>query len=374
VSALARRANDVNAPAIVFVNSDSGEGYIAVDGNVGDRKNLTLWQNGDAVISAVAAESNNTIVVVHSVGPVILDDYANNPNVTAILWAGVPGQESGNAILDVLYGKVNPSAKLPFTIGANRTDYGTDILYTPNHDVPQIQYVEGGFIDYRAFDKYNVTPTYEFGFGLSYTTFEYSDLKVTAHTNVSEYTPSTSYTSKAKTYGNYTADPADHQFPEDISSNRISMYCYPWLNSTDLSKASADPSYGAEFEFPANSQNGSAQPIPRAGGAPGGNPRLYDVLYTVEATVTNTGAVAGDEVAQLYVSRGGEYEPVRELRGFERLADMQPGESRTFSVGVTRRDVSSWDTEAQDWVVRDAAKTVWVGRSSRDLPLSQALA
>lgn len=374
VSALARRANDVNAPAIVFVNSDSGEGYIAVDGNVGDRKNLTLWQNGDAIISAVAAESNNTIVVVHSVGPVILDSYANNPNVTAILWAGVPGQESGNAIVDVLYGKVNPSAKLPFTIGANRTDYGTDILYTPNHDVPQIQYVEGSFIDYRAFDKYNVTPTYEFGFGLSYTTFEYSDLKVTVHTNVSEYTPSTGYTTNAKTFGNYSADPADHQFPEDISSSRISLYCYPWLNSTDLSKASADPSYGAEFDFPANSQNGSAQPIPRAGGAPGGNPRLYDVLYTVEATVTNTGAVAGDEVAQLYVSRGGEYEPVRELRGFERLTDIQPGESRTFSVGVTRRDVSSWDTEAQDWVVRDAAKTVWVGRSSRDLPLSQALA
>lgn len=375
VSALARRANDLNAPAIVFVNSDSGEGYIEVDGNVGDRKNLTLWQNGDAVISAVAAESNNTIVVVHSVGPVILDDYANNPNVTAILWAGVPGQESGNAIVDVLYGKVNPSAKLPFTIGANRTDYGTDILYTPNGDVPQINYVEGGFIDYRAFDKYNVTPTYEFGFGLSYTTFEYSDLKVTAHTNVSAYAPAGGYTAPAKTYGNYSADPADHQFPEAIAASRVSMYCYPWLNSTDLAAASADPDYGVEYEFPANAQNGSAQPVPRAGGAPGGNPRLYDVLYTVEATVTNTGAAAGDEVAQLYVSRGGEYEPVRELRGFERLSGIQPGEARTFSVGVTRRDVSSWDTVAQDWVVREgAAKTVWVGRSSRDLPLSEALA
>lgn len=374
ISALARRANEVNSPAIVFVNSDSGEGYIAVDSNVGDRNNLTLWQNGDAVISAVAAESNNTIVVVHSVGPVILDDYANNPNVTAILWAGVPGQESGNSIVDILYGKVNPSAKLPFTIGANRTDYGTDILYTPNYDVPQINYKEGSFIDYRAFDKYNVTPTYEFGFGLSYTTFEYSDLKVTANTNVSAYTPSTAYTTAAKTYGNYSTDPADHQFPEAINSTRVSLYCYPWLNSTDLSTASADPSYGVAYDFPANSQNGSAQPIPRAGGAPGGNPRLYDVLYTVTASVTNTGSVAGDEVAQLYVSRGGEYEPVRELRGFERLTAIQPGETRTFSVGVTRRDVSSWSTEEQDWVVRDTAKKVWVGRSSRDLPLSDTLA
>lgn len=376
VSALARRANDVNAPAIVFVNSDSGEGYIAVDGNVGDRKNLTLWQNGDAVISAVAAESNNTIVVVHSVGPVILEDYANNPNVTAILWAGVPGQESGNAIADVLYGKANPGGKLPFTIGAARADYGTDVLYTPNHDVPQINHAEGAFIDYRAFDRYNVTPTYEFGFGLSYTTFEYSDLKVTAHTNASEYAPPASgVTTAARTYGNYSADPADHQFPAGLEASRVSMYCYPWLNSTDLAEASADPDYGAESELPANSRNGSAQPVPRAGGAPGGNPRLWDVLYTVEATVTNTGAVAGDEVAQLYVSRGGEYEPVRELRGFERLAGLAPGESRTFSVGVTRRDVSSWDTGVQDWVVRDGVdRTVWVGRSSRDLPLSAALA
>lgn len=375
VSALARRANDVNAPAIVFVNSDSGEGYIAVDGNVGDRKNLTLWQNGDAVVSAVAAESSNTIVVVHSVGPVILEDYANNPNVTAILWAGVPGQESGNAIADVLYGKANPGGKLPFTIGAARADYGTDVLYTPNHDVPQINYAEGAFIDYRAFDRYNVTPTYEFGFGLSYTTFEYSDLKVTAHTNASEYAPPASgVTTAARTYGNYSADPADHQFPAGLEASRVSMYCYPWLNSTDLAEASADPDYGVESELPANSRNGSAQPVPRAGGAPGGNPRLWDVLYTVEATVTNTGAAVGDEVAQLYVSRGGDYEPVRELRGFERLAGLAPGESRTFSVGVTRRDVSSWDTGVQDWVVRDGAdRTVWVGRSSRDLPLSAAL-
>lgn len=61
VAALARRAQDVSGPAIVFVNSDSGEGYLEVDGNLGDRNNLTLWQNGDALITAVAAECNNTV-------------------------------------------------------------------------------------------------------------------------------------------------------------------------------------------------------------------------------------------------------------------------------------------------------------------------
>ena len=58
-------------------------------------------------------------------------------------------------------------------MGRNRSDYGTDVLYTPNQEVPQYNFQEGVFIDYRGFDHRNVTPVYEFGFGLSYTTFEY---------------------------------------------------------------------------------------------------------------------------------------------------------------------------------------------------------
>ena len=97
--------------AIVFANADSGEDYITVDGNQGDRNNLTLWGNGDALIAHVASINPNTIVVLHTVGAVIVEAYKQHPNITAILWAGLPGQESGNAITDVLYGKVNPQAK-----------------------------------------------------------------------------------------------------------------------------------------------------------------------------------------------------------------------------------------------------------------------
>ena len=68
----------------MFVNADSGEGYITVDGNAGDRKNLTLWQNADALITAVANVNNNTIVVVNSVGPAIVEAWVNHPNVTAV--------------------------------------------------------------------------------------------------------------------------------------------------------------------------------------------------------------------------------------------------------------------------------------------------
>jgi hypothetical protein len=87
--------------ALVFVQSDSGEAYITVDGNVGDRfvhtvmpllcysigflrNNLTAWHDGDNLIRAVAAHNNNTIVVVHSVGPLILEPWIEHPNVTAV--------------------------------------------------------------------------------------------------------------------------------------------------------------------------------------------------------------------------------------------------------------------------------------------------
>ena len=363
--ALARRAN----ASIVFANSDSGEWYLQVGSNLGDRNNLTFWKGADEMVDAVASECNNTILVVHSTGPVLLEQYANHENITAILWAGIPGQESGNSIADVLYGRVNPGAKLPFTIGKNRTDYGTDVLYTPNQDVPQINFEEGMFVDYRAFDKHNVTPTYEFGFGMSYTDFSYSDIRITK-LNVSDYRPCSDYTGPAPTYGNFSKDPADHTFPSNFS--RVPLFNYPWLNSTNLTEASGDKHYALPGFIPEGAQDGSAQPIPRAGGAPGGNPMLWDVLYRVEATVTNTGKLVGEEVPQLYISRGGPYDPVKELRGFERLS-IQPNSSVTFSADVTRRDISSWSVVEQDWYVSNSTKTVYVGSSSRDLPLSGVL-
>ncbi|KAK5135012.1 hypothetical protein LTR08_005672 [Meristemomyces frigidus] len=365
MGALARRAN----VSIVFANADSGETYIEVGGNLGDRNNLTFWQGAEAAIDIVAGNCTNTVLVVHSTGPVLLEKYANHANITAILWAGIPGQESGNSIADVLYGRVNPGAKLPFTIGRNRTDYGTDILYTPNGLVPQVNFQEGVFIDYRAFDRHNETPTYEFGFGLSYSSFSYSNLRVTKM-NVSDYAPFTGHSSAAPTYGNFSMSPAAHTFPANFT--RVPLYQYPWLNSTNLTKASSDPHYALPGFIPAGSQNGSAQPIPKAGGAPGGNPMLYDVLYRVQATVTNTGSVVGEEVSQLYVSRGGPYDPVKELRGFERLS-IQPNGTATFTVDITRRDLSSWSTVEQDWFVRNSTKTVFVGSSSRSLPLQAVL-
>lgn len=166
--------------AMVGINSDSGEQYITVEGNQGDRNNLTAWHGGEALVKAVAAVNNNTVVVIHSVGPMILEAWIDHPNVTAVLWAGLPGQESGNSLVDVLYGSYNPSGRLPYTISRNRTDFPAEVVYE-DELVPgalQINYTEGLNIDYRHFMSRNIRPRYEFGYGLSYTSFNFTNLQV----------------------------------------------------------------------------------------------------------------------------------------------------------------------------------------------------
>lgn len=147
--------------AMVFINADSGEEYITVEGNVGDRQNLDPWHAGNELVKAVAAVNNRTIVVIHSVGPLVLESFIELENVVAVVWAGIPGQESGNGLVDVLYGSTSPSGKLPYTIAKAEADYGTTITAAASDS-----YAEGLYIDYRHFDQANISPRFEFGFGL----------------------------------------------------------------------------------------------------------------------------------------------------------------------------------------------------------------
>jgi len=162
------------ATALVFINSDAGEGYITVEGAAGDRLNLNPWHNGNDLVTAVANTGKPTIVIVHSVGPLILEPILALPSVVAIVWAGIPGQESGNGLVDILYGDTAPSGKLPYTIAKQQSDYGASIASGDDN------YSEGLFIDYRRLDANNISPRYEFGFGLSYTTFTYSSLSISS--------------------------------------------------------------------------------------------------------------------------------------------------------------------------------------------------
>ena len=108
--------------------------------------------NADNLINAVAASNPNTIVVVHSVGPAILEAWIENPNVTAVLWASLPGQESGNSLVDVLYGDFNPSGRLPYTIAKDPADYSAQLVLGSTSEIVRIDYTEALNIDYRHFD------------------------------------------------------------------------------------------------------------------------------------------------------------------------------------------------------------------------------
>ncbi len=154
--------------AIVVVGLNSTEGS--------DRANLSLPSGNDTLITTVAAANPRTIVIVYSPAQVLMP-WANNSSVGAILWGGLPGEQQGNALADVLYGDVNPSGKMPFTFATNST-YAADVSSSST-----INYSEGLNIGYRYFDTNNITPLYAFGHGLSYTTFTYSNLSTSVSGN-----------------------------------------------------------------------------------------------------------------------------------------------------------------------------------------------
>jgi beta-glucosidase len=151
---------------LVFLNALAGEGA--------DRTELYNDEQ-DTLVTSVASECNNTIVVLNTVGPRLMEAWIDNENVTAVLYGSMLGQESGNSIVDVLYGDVNPSGKLIYTIGKNASDYPVKICETA-----QCDFTEGVYIDYKYFDAYNLTPRYPFGYGLSYTLFEYGSTIVSS--------------------------------------------------------------------------------------------------------------------------------------------------------------------------------------------------
>ncbi|CDS10492.1 hypothetical protein LRAMOSA03168 [Lichtheimia ramosa] len=169
----AETAKDADV-AIVFAQLYAEE---AIDVN-----SLKLRTGG--LIEAVADANNNTIVVIHS-GNAVLMPWADHPNIKGILWAGMPGQEAGNSLADILFGLVNPSGRLPITFAKQASDYPSDISWKL-----EFGYDEKLLVGYRWFDAKDIKPQYEFGFGLSYTTFEYKNLHVHVEKESSNVTAS----------------------------------------------------------------------------------------------------------------------------------------------------------------------------------------
>ncbi len=257
--------------AIVMVGDENTEGR--------DHP-ITLPEGQDKLIEAVAKANPKTIVVVKS-GSAILMPWINE--VPVVLEAWYPGEEDGNAVADVLTGKVDPSGKLPITFPASvdQTLAKNPEQYPGVNET--VQYTEGLDVGYRGYAANHETPQFPFGFGLSYTTFSFDGLKVT-----------------------------------------------------------------------------------HAAGS-------HDA--TVSFKVTNTGKVAGAEVAQLYlgfpnIAEGNE--PPIQLKGFQKVM-LTPGESKTVELKLDAHAFSYWSVKQHAWEIAPGVFQVMVGDSSANTPLKSTL-
>ena len=152
---------------IIFISADSGEQYINLEKSIGDRYDLEAWHSGNELIEAVSEKNENVIVIINSPGPVNLP-WLNK--IKGLIMSGFGGAESGNGIVDVLFGDYNPSGHLPYVWG-ELENYPSQIKLFSNPT--EYNYNEGVFVGQRYFDKNNKTYYFPFGYGISYTTFEF---------------------------------------------------------------------------------------------------------------------------------------------------------------------------------------------------------
>lgn len=165
----AAKASDVVILSAGYDMSSEGEGF--------DRT-FELPPYQEALIKAVTFANPNTVVVLYAGGNTDMRNWL--PQTKGLLHAWYPGQEGGTAIAEILFGTVNPSGKLPASFEKRWEENPTfDSYYDPDNN-KAVTYGEGLNVGYRFYDHSRIKPQFPFGYGLSYTKFEYSDLKVSA--------------------------------------------------------------------------------------------------------------------------------------------------------------------------------------------------
>jgi beta-glucosidase len=171
----AAKASEVTVVFAGLPDSFESEGY--------DRTHLYLPNNQNRLIEEITKVQNNVVVVLHNGSPVVLPW---KDRVKGIFTAYLGGQAVGEAIVNLLFGKVNPSGKLAETYPL-KLQYNPSYLNFPGSE-QKVSYREGLYIGYRYYDAKDMDVLYPFGHGLSYTTFEYSDLKVEAESPIKDTT------------------------------------------------------------------------------------------------------------------------------------------------------------------------------------------
>jgi len=240
----------------------------------GADRTFSLPAGQDELIREIAAENKNSVVLLTSGGAVYTRPWLNN--VAALMEGWYAGQSGGIAAADILLGNINPSGRLPISYDQSWESNPAHASYYPENGSSDVVYRDGIFVGYRGYDRDGKKPQFPFGFGLSYTKFEFGQLSVKA------------------------------------------------------------------------TQDG----------------------YEVSFNVKNTGARAGAEVAEVYVSEKHPRlpRPPKELKAFARV-ELKPGETRPAVVSLDARSFAYYDVASKSWRGDPGEFEVLVGASADDLPL-----
>jgi len=299
--------------SLVFVNTYASEAF-----------DLTTWKLSDeqeSMILSVANNFNNTIVVMNSGNSMNVEAWADHENITAIIWQGFAGQNSGENLVEILYGDKSPSASLPFTWGHNLSDYPAQVS-----NASTVNYTEGLYLDYRWFDEQGIEPRWPFGHGLTYTTFEWKDADVSSSLESSSSTAS------------------KRQASSSSSSN-------------DTSSSSSSNS-----DIKLSGSVWKSIPTPQSD--------LNETAFTLSFTVSNTGTTSACASSQLYLGFPEVAdEPPRLLKGFEKTC-LGEGENGKVEIVLKRKDVSYFDVDEDKWLIPEGTFNYYLGPSSRDLRLN----
>ena len=151
-----------------YTHIDEGEGSGSKE-RTGDRKSLRLYEKDEKLISAIASVNEKSIVALEGGGPIIIESWKNKVSAILMLW--YPGMEGGTALGEILFGDINPSAKLPAVFPKSEDQL-------PYFDATTTQIEYGYYHGYKLMDKEGYEPTFPFGYGLSYTTYSHDNLRI----------------------------------------------------------------------------------------------------------------------------------------------------------------------------------------------------
>jgi len=215
---LQQQANDADA-AIITLGRNAGEGAdrkVENDFNISDTEHILI----KSIANAFHAKGKKVLVVLNIGGVIEVTSWKDD--VDAILLAWQPGLEAGNSIADIISGKINPSGKLATTFPVAYSDVPSAKNF-PGKELPQegnqpanagpfasrpsvVTYEEGIYVGYRYYNTFNVKPAYEFGYGLSYTDFNYGNLKLSSSNFINKITATITITNKGNVAGKEVAE------------------------------------------------------------------------------------------------------------------------------------------------------------------------